>query len=85
MVVDLNKREILDSDNYDIWCQEIQYHLDEQSVLKKIEQIMQELEVGNTTQHQRDFEAYENWYKKDHYAQFTMLSNMHNDLSNEFE
>ena len=85
MVVDLNKGEKLDSDNYDIWRRKIQYLLDEQGVLENLEQIMQEPKVGNIAQHRRDLEVYQNWRKEDHYACFTMLSRMHNDLLSEFE
>ena len=46
---------------------------------------MQEPEAGNTAQHRRDLEAYQNWRKKDRCGHFTMLSSMHNDLLNEFE
>ena len=46
---------------------------------------MQEPGAGNTAQHRKDLEAYQNWCKKDRYTRFTMLSSMHNDLLNEFE
>ena len=48
VVVDLNKGEKLNGDNYDIWCQKIQYLMDEQGVLKNLEQIIQVPEAGNT-------------------------------------
>ncbi|PKI49658.1 hypothetical protein CRG98_029903 [Punica granatum] len=40
---------------------------------------------GNTDQHHRDLEAYQNWLKKDRCARFTLLSCMHNDLIGKFE
>ena len=46
---------------------------------------MSKPDEGSTEQHQRDLAAYESWRKKDLYAHFTMLSNMHNDLIGEFE
>ena len=47
-IADLNKREKLDGENYDIWLRKIQYLLDEQGVLENLEQIMQEPEADNT-------------------------------------
>ena len=85
MVADLNKREKLDGDNYDIWHWKIQYLLDKQGVLKNLRQIMQEPEAGNIAQHWRDLEAYQNWRKKDRCARFTMLYSMHNDFLSKFE
>ena len=46
---------------------------------------MNRLEDGNTTQHRRDFEAYQSWFKKDRSTRFTMLSGMHDDLIGEYE
>ena len=40
VVVDLNKGEKLDGDNYDIWRRKIQYLLDEQGVLENLKHIM---------------------------------------------
>ena len=85
VVANLNKGERLDGDNYDIWRQKIQYLLDEQGVLKNLEQIMQEPETGYIAQHRRDLEAYQNLPKKNHCVHFTMLSSMHNDLLSKFE
>ena len=48
VVADLNKWEKLDCDNYDIWHRKIQYLLDEHGILENLDQIMQELEAGNT-------------------------------------
>ena len=85
IIVDLNKGEKLDGENYDIWHPKIQYILNEQEVLETLTQEMIAPEDGNTTQHHHDREAYKSWLKKDHCTDFTMLSSMHNDLISEFE
>ena len=53
--------------------------------MENLDQIMQESEAGNTAQHRRDLEAYQNWRKKDRCVHFIILSNMQNDLLCEFE
>ena len=86
IIVDLNKGEKLDSDNYDIWHRKVQYLLDEQEVLKTLRQSMDTpLEEGSGSQHRHDNETYAKWAKKDHCAHFIMLSSMHNDLVSTFE
>ena len=59
--------------------------LNEQEVLETLTHSLSKLDEGSTKQHQRDLTAYESWRKKDLCARFTMLSNMHNDLTGEFE
>ena len=85
IIVDLNKWEKLDGENYNIWHRKIQYVLNEQEVLETLTHLLSKPNEGSTEQHQRDLTAYESWRKKDLCACFTMLSNMHNDLIGEFE
>ena len=58
IVVDLNKGEKLDGDNYDIWHRKIQYTLDEEEVIETLTQEMATHKDGNTSQHRHDQEAY---------------------------
>jgi hypothetical protein len=85
IVVDLNKGEKLDGENYDIWHRKIRYVLNEQEVLETLSHSLTEPMQEDTEQNIRDFAAFENWRKKDQSACFTMLSSMHNDLIGEFE
>ena len=85
IVVNLNKGEKLDSENYNIWHRRIQYVLNEQEVLETLTHSLSKPDEGSIEQHQRDLATYESWRKKDLYAHFTMLSSMHNDLISEFE
>jgi len=59
IVVDLNKGEKLNGDNYDIWHQKIQYILEEQDVLETFNHTVNELEHGTSVQHRRDLEVYQ--------------------------
>ena len=65
IAIDLTKGEKLDEANYDIWPKKIQYLLNEQDVLETLSTTIVQPEEGNTIQHRRDREAYENWVKKD--------------------
>ena len=85
IVVNLNKGEKLNSENYNIWHLKIQYVLNEQEVLETLTHSLSKPDEGSTEQHQRDLAAYESWCKKDLCTHFTMLSSMHNDLIGEFE
>ena len=85
IVADLNKREKLDGDNYDIWHRKIKYVLNEQEVFETLTHSLSAPEQGDTEQHTRDLAAFESWRKKDRRVCFTMLSSMHNDLIGEFE
>ena len=85
IVVNLNKGEKLNSENYNIWHLKIQYVLNEQEVLETLTHSLSKPDEGSTEQHQRDLAAYESWCKKDLCAHFTMLSSIHNDLIGEFE
>lgn len=81
----ISKGEQLDGDNYDIWYRKISLVLDEQEVLETLSTVMAEPKHGNTSQHRRDLEAYQNWCKKDRTARNTLLSSMNNDLMCEYE
>ena len=64
IIVELNKGEKLNGDNYEIWHRKVQYILEEQEALETLNHIMQEPEQGNSAQHRRDQEAYVAWKKK---------------------
>ena len=85
IVVDLNKGEKLNGENYNIWHRKIKYVLNEQKVLEILTHSLSKPDERSTKQHQRDLAAYESWRKKDLCACFTMLSSMHNDLIDEFK
>ncbi|XP_015381204.1 uncharacterized protein LOC107174654 [Citrus sinensis] len=85
IVAELNKGEKLNGDNYDIWHRKIQYILEEQEILKALNNTLTELEQGNTAQHRRDLEAYQAWKKKNSNARITLLSNMQDHFMCEYE
>jgi xylose isomerase len=85
VVADLTRDDKLTGNNYVIWHRRIQYLLNEQELLETLSSNMTRLEDGNTAQHKRDFEPYQSWFKKDRSTRFTMLSNMHDDLIEEYE
>jgi len=59
IVVQLNRGEKLDVDNYKIWSMKVQYVLEEQEVLETLNAIINVPEVGNTVRHWWDLEACE--------------------------
>ena len=65
IVVDLNKGEKLDGENYNIWHCKIQYMLNEQEVLETLTHSLSKPDEGSTEQHQCDLATYESWHKKD--------------------
>ena len=84
IVVELNRGEKLNGDNYEIWSMKIQYVLKEQEVLETLSNVMAELEQGNTTQQKRNLEAYNVWKRKNSLARITLLSSMENDVMREY-
>lgn len=64
IVVDLNKGEKLEGENYDIWHRKIRYVLNEQEVLKTLSHSLTEPEQEDTEQDKRDIAAFENWQKR---------------------
>ena len=64
VVADLTKDNKLTGNNYDIWHRKIQYLLNEQELLEILSSKMTRPEDKNTTQHKRDLEAYQSWFKK---------------------
>ena len=64
IIVELNKAEKLNGDNYEIWYRKVQYVLEEQEVLDKLNHVMEEPKQENSTQHIRDQEVYVAWTKK---------------------
>ena len=85
VVANLTRGDKLTGNNYDIQHRKIQYLPNEQELLEILSSNMNRLEDGNMTQHRRDFEAYQSWFKKDRSTRFTMLSGMHDDLIGEYE
>ena len=84
IVVELNKGEKLNGDNYEIWSMKIQYVFEEQKVLETLNNVMPEPDQGNTTQHRRDLKAYNAWKRKNSLARITMLSSMESDVMREY-
>ena len=80
IVVELNKGEKLNGDNYEILSMKIQYVLEEQEALEVLQMFMTELEQGNMAQHRRDHEAYETWKRKNSTARITLLRSMDDDI-----
>jgi hypothetical protein len=54
IVVELNRGEKLNGDNYEIWSMKIQYVFEKQEALETLKVFMEELENDDTTQHRRD-------------------------------
>ena len=84
IVVELNKGEKLNGNNYEIESMKIQYELEEQKALEVLNFIMNEPEKGNTAQHKRDRETYETWKRKTSLARITLLTSMDDDVMHEF-
>ncbi|GAV65564.1 UBN2_3 domain-containing protein [Cephalotus follicularis] len=80
IIADLNKGEKLTDTNYDIWHKKLTFLLNEQELYEHLTTTMIRPPEGNTTQHRPDLEEFESWSKKDHYARFTLLSCIHDDL-----
>ena len=84
IVVELNKGEKLNGENYEIWNMKIQYVLEEQEALEALNQLMEEPEDENTAQHKRDRDVFVAWKKKNSIARITLLSSIENDIMREF-
>jgi hypothetical protein len=54
IVVELNRGEKLNGENYEIWSMKIQYVFEKQEALETLKVFMEELENDDTTQHRRD-------------------------------
>ena len=80
----LNKGEKLNGDNFEIWSIKIQYILEEQEVLKTLNNVMAKPEYDNTTQHRRDPEGYNAWKRKNSLVRITLLSSMENGVMHEY-
>ena len=65
IIDDLNQGDKLNDKNCDVWHRTIQYHLEEQDMLKTITQPMAEPEHGKIAQHRQDMEAYQAYKHKD--------------------
>ena len=89
IIVDLNKGEKLNGDNYNIWNLKIQYVLEEQEVLETINVEMEEPQAvegnNNNAQFRRDLTAYNAWKKKDSTVRGILISSMNNDLVYEYQ
>ena len=80
IIVDLNKGDKLNGDNYNLWKLKIGYVLEEQEALEAVNNVMNEPEDGTTVQHRRNMDAYMAWKKKDSTARGILISSMHDDL-----
>ncbi|KAK1561050.1 hypothetical protein Q3G72_033902 [Acer saccharum] len=85
IVVELNKGEEPNGDNYDIWHCKVQYILTKQEALETITNTMVEPAARTIAQHRRDLEAYQTWERKNCIARITLVSNMVDDLMCGFE
>ena len=85
VVADLIKGEKVDGTNSDLWNKKIQYIFNEQEVLETFTTAMEPPEEENTTQHRRNKQVYDVWFKKDLCTHFIMFIGMHNDLIGQFE
>lgn len=54
IVVELNRDEKLNGDNYEIWSMKIQYVFEKQEALHTLKAFMEELENDDTTHHRTD-------------------------------
>ena len=54
IVVELNKGEKLNGDNYEIWSMKIQYVLGKHEFLGAFNIVLVKPKVGDTTQHKKD-------------------------------
>ena len=82
IVIELNKDEKLNGDNYEIWSMKVQCVLEEQEVLKTLHVFMNEPKAGNTVQHGWELRGME---KDNSVAHLTLQSSMDNDLIREFK
>ncbi|KAI9096332.1 hypothetical protein K1719_026051 [Acacia pycnantha] len=57
IIVEQNKGDKLNGDNWDIWHHKVQYILEEQEVVKPLTTLFVEPEARTTTQHRRNLEA----------------------------
>ena len=89
IIIDLNKGEKLNGDNYNIWHLKIQYVLEEQEVLETINAEIEEPQAvegnNNNAQFRRDLTAYNAWKKKDSTARGILISSMNDDLVYEYQ
>ncbi|KAI9178225.1 hypothetical protein LWI28_024079 [Acer negundo] len=85
IVVELNKEEKLNGDNYEMWHRKVQLILEEQEALETLSNTMDEPSNGNTAQHRRDMETYQTWKRNNSLARITMLSSMNDALMCEYE
>ena len=89
IIIDLNKGEKLNGDNYNIWHLKIQYVLEEQEVLETINAEIEEPQAvegnNNNAQFRHDLTAYNAWKKKDSTARGILISSMNDDLVYEYQ
>ncbi|XP_070049220.1 uncharacterized protein [Nicotiana tomentosiformis] len=80
IIIDLNKGDKLNGENYDIWSRKMWYVLKEKNALESINHAMSHPEEGNTAQHGRDLKTYNIWKKKDSTAREIIVSSVVDDL-----
>lgn len=86
IIVELNKDEKLNGDNYDIWHCMFQYILEEQDVLETLNHVMIEPTSEDTHQHEREIylELFKPEKKKNSISRITLLGSMGSELMCEF-
>lgn len=85
IIVNLNKGNKLNNDNYNTWHHKIWYVLEEQDCLEGINQVMEDLEVGQTAQYRKDQETYQVWKMKDSTICMILVSFVVDDIIQESE
>ena len=58
IIIELNKDEKLNANNYKIWYRKVQYILEKRETLETSNHVMQESKQRNSAQHRRDKGAY---------------------------
>ena len=84
IMVELNKGEKLNGDNYEILSMKIQYVLEEKEALEVLKMSILEPKQGNTAQHRRDCVAYETLERKTSTTRIMLLSNIDDGIMREF-
>ena len=85
IIVNLNKGEKLNGDNFDIWHRKVTFIIKDQEATEALHTTMKKPQDGDSVQSKRDMEAYEAWKKKNSTARLTLLSSMDNYIMCQYE
>lgn len=85
VIAQLTKIDKLDGTNYDINHGKTHYMLKEVEVLETPTNAMIQHKEWIIPEHHFDPGAYKNWFEKDCFMHFTMLSSVHDDGSEAFK